>query len=62
MLAFLNGWEIALILSVVLIIFRSNFGGGSGGIGNHSPVVYPDILDCLVKAKEDLWQRFGLKG
>jgi hypothetical protein len=61
MLAFLNGWEIALMLSVVLILFRSNFGGGSGGIGSHPSVVCPDIVDWLVKAKEELWLRCGLK-
>ena len=63
MFAWLNGWEVILILSVVLIIFSGNLGGGSsgggGGFGIHPVTVCGDILEWIIKAKEDLWVRLG---
>ena len=65
MFAWLAGWEVALILSVVLILFRGNLSGGSGGsgggIGSHPVTVCGDILEWIVKAKEELWVRLGGK-
>ena len=65
MFAWLNGWEVILILSVVLIIFSGNLGsgssGGGGGIGSHPLTVCDDILEWIVKAKEELWVRLGGK-
>jgi len=63
MFAWLHGWEISLIILVVLIFFQGNLGGGSGGggIGSHPLTVCADILEWIVKAKEELWVRLGGK-
>ena len=60
MFAWLNGWEVILILSVVLIIFSGNLGGGGGGgFGIHPVTVCGVILEWIIKAKEELWVRLG---
>jgi hypothetical protein len=65
MLAWLHGWEISLIILMVLFLFSGNLGGGSsgggGGIGNHPLTVCGDILEWIVKAREELWVRLGGK-
>ena len=65
MFAWLNGWEVSLIVLVALILFQANLGGGigggGGGIGSHPLTVCGDILEWIVKAKEELWVRLGGK-
>ena len=64
MLAWLQGWEISLIVLVVLFLFSGNLGGGSsggGGFGIHPLTVRGDILEWIVKAKEELWVRLSGK-
>lgn len=66
MLAWLNGWEVIMVMVVTWVLTigfsgGNSGGGGSGGIGSHPLRVCADIVEWIVKAKEEFWVRFGGK-